>query len=106
MTAIDGISQTTGIERIVEVSAAEGGVRVVIRDRKLATELASVVAPADWLMNVLADSPEGPQVLAGATGDALSVEVRRNEVWLAVGVPDAAVGLDDLTDAVAAAVPA
>lgn len=106
MTAIDGVSQTTGIERIVEVSAAPDGVRVTIRDRKLGTELASAAVPAEWLMNVLADAPDGPQVSAGDAGPALAVEVRRNEVWLTLGGPDAAVGLDDLTDAVAAAVPA
>ena len=32
--------------------------------------------------------------------------MRRNEVWLVIGGPDAAVGLDDLTDAVADALPA
>ena len=103
---IDGVSQTTGIERVVEVEAAAGGVRVVIRDRVLGAELAGVAIPAAGLMTVLTDLPAGVQSLAGLDGRALAVEVRRNEVWLAIGGPDAAVGLDDLTDAVAAAIPA
>lgn len=103
---IDGVSQSTGIERVVEVEAATTGVRVVIRDRIRGAELAAVAVPADGLMAVLADMPEGVQSIAGADGRALAVEVRRNEVWLTIGGPDAAVGLDDLTDAVAAAVPA
>jgi hypothetical protein len=32
----------------------------------------------------------------------LAIEVRRNEVWLTIGGIDAAVGLDDLMDALAA----
>lgn len=105
---IDGISQSTGIERLVEVSAAEAGVRVIIRDRKLGTELAEVTFAADQLMNVLTEQPKGTQTIAGnsaGTARALEVEVRRNEVLLAIGGPDAAVGLDDLMDALAGALP-
>ena len=97
---IDGVSQSTGIERVVEVGAAGAGVRLVIRDRKLGTELGSVTVPADELMGALTEQPKGPQTIAG-----LEVEVRRNEVLLAIGGPDAAVGLDDLMDAVAGALP-
>ena len=57
-----------------------------------------------WLMSVLTDQPKGAQTIAGNAG-ALEVEVRRNEVWLVIGGPDAAVGLDDLLDAVAGALP-
>lgn len=97
---IDGISQTTGIERVVEVGAADAGVLLAIRDRKLGSELARVVVSTDELMNVLTEQPKGVQKLA-----ALEIEVRRNEVWLALGGPDAAVGLDDLLDAVAGTLP-
>ncbi|WP_439624546.1 hypothetical protein [Gemmata sp.] len=102
---IDGVSQSTGIERLVEVAAADGGIRVVIRDRKLGTELGAVTVPADALMTVLTDQPKGAQTISGTAGRALEIEVRRNEVWLASGGPDAAVGLDDLMDAVAGALP-
>ena len=101
---IEGISQSTGIERVVELGAAETGVRLVIRNRKLGTELAQVTFPADELMNVLTEQPKGSQTIAG-TGKALEVEVRRNEVLLVIGGPDAAVGLDDLMDALAGALP-
>ena len=36
---IDGVLQSTGIERLVEVAAADRGLRLLIRDRKLGTEL-------------------------------------------------------------------
>lgn len=101
---IDGVSQSTGIERLVEITATEAGVRIVIRDRKLGTELAQVTVPADELMSVLTEQPKGTQTIAGS-GRSLEVEVRRNEVWLVIGGPDAAVGLDDLMDAVAGALP-
>lgn len=96
---IDGVSQSTGIERLVEIGAAGAGLRLTIRDRTLGVELGHVIVPADALMGVLTEQPKGPQTIAG--GDAaLEVEVRRNEVLLAIGGPDAAVGLDDLMDAV------
>ena len=101
---IDGVSQSTGIERLVEVTATEAGVRIVIRDRTLGTELAHVTVPADALMSVLTEQPKGVQTIAGG-GRALEVEVRRNEVWVVIGGPDAAVGLDDLMDAVAGTLP-
>ncbi|MCE9566813.1 MAG: hypothetical protein K8U57_32810 [Planctomycetes bacterium] len=75
-----------------------------IRDRKLGSELAHVTVPADELMSVLSDQPKGPQTIEGS-GRMLEMEVRRNEVWLTIAGPDAAVGLDDLIDAVAGVVP-
>ena len=102
---IDGVSQTTGIERLVDITAADDGLRLVIRDRKLGALLGGVTVPVDALMGVLTDQPKGAQNIAGAAGTALLVEVRRNEVLLAIGGPDAAVGLDDLMDAVAGALP-
>ena len=52
-------------------------------------------------MAVLTEQPKGSQVV----GEHLVVEVRRNEVWLTFGGSDAAVGLDDLMDAVGGALP-
>lgn len=99
---IDGVSQSTGAERLVEVESADGGVLVVIREKD--AELGRVVLPADPFMTVLTDRPTGAQSVTG-DGGVLGVEIRRNEVWLAVGAADAAVGLDDLTDALASALP-
>lgn len=103
--SIDGVSQSTGIERLVEVTATDEGIRLVIRDRNLGTEMAYVTVPAEELMGALAEQPKGGQSIAGGDGRKLEVEVRRNEVWLTIGGPDAAVGLDDLMDAVAGALP-
>jgi len=106
---IDGVSQSTGDDLVVEVGADELGVLLVVRDRGGVGERGRVVAAADPLAAVLADRPAGPQVLPGQQpgGErSLHIEVRRNEVLLTVGGADAAVGLDDLMDAVAAASPA
>ena len=100
---IDGVSQTTGLERLVDISADAGGLKLTIRDRKLETVLGSVTVPAEALMTVLAEQPKGPQLISGS--GTLEVEVRRNEVLLSIEGPDAAVGLDDLMDAVGALPP-
>lgn len=102
---INGVSQTSGLQRLVDISPAGEKLRLGIRDRKPGSEWTNVVLPADALLTVLTEQPKGLQRIAGIDGKALEVEVRRNEVWLAVGGPDAAVGLDDLMDAVAAALP-
>ncbi|MFM8272168.1 MAG: hypothetical protein ACKODX_07505 [Gemmata sp.] len=102
---IDGVSQTTGTERLVAIEPDAAGVRLTISDRKGNAELAQVGFVANALMTVLTDVPPGPQTIAGADGRVLTVEVNRNEVLLTVGAPDAAVGLDDLLDALAEALP-
>jgi hypothetical protein len=105
MTMIEAVSQSTGVERRVEVAAAPEGVRVTTRDGLKGSVLTYVTAPADELMTVLSEQPEGPAAIPGdAAGAArvLAVEVRRNEVWLTAGGTDATVGLDDLMDALAA----
>jgi hypothetical protein len=104
MKLIEAVSQSSGAERRVEVTPVPEGVRVAIRDSKKGTVLGFVTAPSDELITVLSDQPEGPTAIQGDTagaGQVLGVEVRRNEVWLTVGTVDAAVGLDDLMDALA-----
>jgi hypothetical protein len=64
----------SGSPRLVEITATEAGVRLVIRDRKLGTELAQVTVPADELMSVLTEQPKGAQTIAGE-GRALEVEL-------------------------------
>ena len=106
---IDGISQSPGVERLIDLSSAEAGVLLVISDRAGAQEWVRLVLPAEELIAILTDHPEGPQAVVGMSGDEareLKVEVRRNEVLLAVGESDAAVGLDDLMDALASVLPA
>ena len=105
MTMIEAVSQSTGVERKVEVTAAAEGVRITIRDSLKGAVLTYVTAPADELMTVLSEQPEGPTAITGDTAGVvrvLAIEVRRNEVWLTIGGIDAAVGLDDQMDALAA----
>lgn len=101
---IDGVSQTSGRDRVVKVTATSGGVQVAVHDRGGAAKGVAVVA-ADALADALAEPKVGMQVIPSLVGGGLGVEVRRNEVWLQVGSADAAVGLDDLMDAVGAATP-
>ena len=98
---IDGVSQSTGAERVVAVEAAGEQVSVTVTDRSGGVELGRAVIPPDGLLAVLSERPVGSQTVAAG----VSLEVRRNEVWLVVAGAEAAVGLDDLTDAVAAATP-
>lgn len=100
---IDAVSQSTGAERTVAVEAAASGLVLAVAEK--GAELARVEVPADTLLAVLTDRPAGRQQVVDAGRKVLEVEVRRNEVLLAVGTADAAVGLDDLMDAVAAALP-
>lgn len=98
---IDGVSQSTGAERVVAVEAAGSDLSMAVTDRSGTILMGRAVVPPDGLMTVLTDKPTGAQAVA----EGITVEVRRNEVWLMVGQADAAVGLDDLMDAVAAATP-
>lgn len=100
---IDGVSQTTGKERLVAVESAGESVLVVIRKRS--AELGRVEIPALPILSVMTARPKGKQSINGTGEKVLNVEVRRNEVLLAVGRADAAVGLDDLMDALAGALP-
>jgi hypothetical protein len=93
---IDGVSQSTGADRVVAIEAVGEDVSVAITDRTGGVEIGRAVVPADVLITVLSDKPSGLREV----GEGVTVEVRRNEVWLVVGGADAAVGLDDLTDAV------
>ncbi len=45
MTMIEAVSQSTGVERKVEVTAAPDGVRVAIRDGRKGTVLTYVTVP-------------------------------------------------------------
>lgn len=93
---IDGVSQSTGADRVVAIEAVGADVSVSVTDRSGGVELGRAVVPADALITVLSDRSLGAQGVA----DGVTVEVRRNEVWLVVRGAEAAVGLDDLTDAV------
>ncbi len=95
---IHAVSQTTGAERTVAVDTSANGLALAISESN--QELARAEVPADQLLTILSDRPESSHAVG-----ALRIEIRRNEVLLSAGTADAAVGLDDLMDAVAAAIP-
>jgi len=104
---VDGVSQTSGVERVLDLSQVDAGVLVVIREGK--HERVRVVLPGEELAAIITDFPKGPQTVVGTHGGeklVLNIEVRRNEVLLSVGDYDVAVGLDDLVDAISGAIPA
>ena len=106
---LDGVSQSTGVERVVELSHDERGISFLLTNRIPSSMPERIVIAPDALITVLTDKPEGPQSVMGVTGGEareMIVEVRRNEVLLAVGRMDAAVGLDDLMDGLAKFLPA
>lgn len=96
---IDGVSQSTGADRVVAVEASGADLSVAVTDRSGDVEMGRAVVPSDALIAVLSDKPPGAQTVA----EGVTVEVRRNEVWLVVRGAEAAVGLDDLMDAVGSA---
>jgi len=97
---IDGVSQSTGADRVVAIETAGEHMSVAGTDRSGGVEMGRAVVPADALVTVLSDKPAGAQTVA----EGVTVEVRRNEVWLVVRGAEAAVGLDDLMDAVGSVV--
>jgi len=100
MMTINGVSQTSGVQRLVDISPSGEGLRLGIRDRKPGSEWEYTAIAAEALLTVLTEQPKGVQSIPGSDGKSLDVEVRRNEIWLTFGGPDAAVGMDDLMDAV------
>jgi len=102
---IDGVSQSSGVERILEITRAGDGLMLVFRDRKGGQERARVSLPADDLLSAVTNPPAGGGTV-GAAPDLLEIEVRRNEVLLSTAGADAAVGLDDLLDGLEKAISA
>ncbi|QEL16636.1 hypothetical protein [Limnoglobus roseus] len=101
---INGVSQTSGQQRLVDIAPSGDKLQVGIRDRKPGSDWVNVVVPAESLLTVLTEKPTGPQAIPGDDA-TLVAEIRRNEVQLAIGTADAAVGLDDLMDAVGSVLP-
>jgi len=103
--AIDGVSQSSGVERLLEVARTDAGVLFVIRDRVGEVERERIVLRPDEVLAVLTERPAGRQTLTAADDDrALDIEIGRNEILLwtrdpAKGEGDVAVGLDDFQDA-------
>jgi len=98
---IHGVSQTTGSERIIELTSVHEGVFFVFHDQ-MGNMSERIVTVPKALISILTNRLEGQQTVIGMTGNesrGMKVEVRRNEVLLILGRMDAAVGFDDLMDA-------
>jgi hypothetical protein len=98
---IDGISQSTGVERLVEMSLVKQAVQLMFTDR-VGGEPEIIEIPFAVLNSFLRIRTKGPQTINGTSGGEarqLKFEIRGNEVLLEVGQMDAAVGLSDLKDA-------
>jgi hypothetical protein len=108
-----GVSQTSGEERSLDVERGAEGIVLVITDLPAGNERERILVPLDGLLAAVTEPVAGGTTVEGTspaygTKRVLGVEVRRNEVWLTArgdAVTDVAVGLDDLQDALEAAIP-
>lgn len=105
-----GLSQSSGVERRLEIGRSGQGVLLRISDHEGSIERDRLVVPAEGLMAAVVNRPEGGTTVEGEAGSGrrVKVEVRGNEVQLrtlgdADGGCDVAVGLDDFQDALEAA---
>jgi hypothetical protein len=105
---IYGISQTSGVERLLQCDRVGAGVLLTITDRVGGVERERIMVQAADLLSTVMDRPVGGVTIEGETPahgkkHLLDIEVRRNEVLLRVRAPsgdgcDVAVGLDDFQD--------
>jgi hypothetical protein len=106
---IYGVSQSSGVERRLEIEYVGHGIVLLIRDHKGSVERGRILIETDALLTALTDAPPGGSTVEGVAPPMgpkmlLDVEVRRNEVQLrardgSAAEADVAVGLDDFQDA-------
>jgi hypothetical protein len=101
-----GVSQSSGVERRLEVGRSGPGVLLRISDHAGGVERDRLVVSAEGLMAAVVERPEGGTTVEGEAGSGrrVEVQVRGNEVQLrtwgdAGDGCDVAVGLDDFQDA-------
>src|SRR4051794_35173227 len=109
-----GVSQSSGVERRLNVERGADGVVLIITDHAGGKERERILVPAEGLLATVTDPTPGGSTVEGVSPAhgpkmLLDVEIRRNEVWLtARGGPgegsDVAVGLDDFQDALEGAI--
>ncbi len=110
-----GVSQSSGAERELVVEGGKDGIALTIRDHGGGAELERVLVRADDLLPAITDPAPGGCTVEGTSPAhrwrmLLTVEIRRNEVWLtarpatAKAAVDVAVGLDDFQDALERAI--
>lgn len=104
---IYGLSQSSGVERRLEIDRSGPCISLGIYDHASGMEQDRVFVLPDDLMAAIINRPEGGSTIEDAaqaegTRKHLDVEVRRNEVLLKTRGDrewDVAVGLDDFQDA-------
>ena len=64
---IDGISQSSGVERVVEVAREGEQVLLVFRDRDGGLEVGRVAVPAEPLLSAVTDHPPAGGLTLGET---------------------------------------
>jgi hypothetical protein len=106
---IYGLSQTTGVERTLDVEKTPAGVLLHSRDEEAYRDIDRIVVEAQPLLAALIDRPAERSTIrsvsaAGEANKLLDITVRGNEVMLWVRTEtgndwDVAVGLDDFQDA-------
>jgi hypothetical protein len=106
---IYGVSQSTGVERLLKIERGIDGIVLTLIDADGQKERGRIIVLAENLLAAIMEPREGGSVMEGLPqphGEPmrLQIEVRRNEVLLRVfantgASADAAVGLDDLQDA-------
>jgi len=84
---IYGLSQSTGVERCLEVGRSEEGISLSIFDHPGGVERDRIVVPVAGLLGAIIDRSGGVSTIEGASpaggvGTRLDLEVRRNEVQL------------------------
>ena len=106
---IFGVSQSSGVERLLQIERGLEGIVLTLSDHVGGKELARIFVPTHALVGAIMDPVAGGSLVEGVPqpqGPAmrLEIEVRRNEVLFQIRgdkTPgaDVAVGLDDLQDA-------
>lgn len=106
---IYGVSQTSGIERRLQVEMGNQGIVLIVIDHAGNKERQRMLVSTDDLLAAITDPPaEGAEVEGTSPPHGakmkLRVEVKRNEVLLTASAgasegSDVAVGLDDFQDA-------
>jgi hypothetical protein len=106
---IYGVSQSSGVERRLNVERGGEGIVLIITDHVGGKEQQRILVQADNLLATIMDPPAGGATVEGIAPPhgakmQLDVEVRRNEVLLKARADlgegtDVAVGLDDFQDA-------
>jgi hypothetical protein len=106
---IYGVSQTSGVERRLNVERGGEGIVLIITDHVGNKERERILVQPDDLLASITDPPAGGAKVEGIAPPhgakmVLDIEIRRNEVLLnaypeAGKGTDVAVGLDDFQDA-------